>query len=146
MPYLVDSDVLIAQRESQPGALVLLEQLAPQGLAISIVTYMEVYQGTLRSPDPERARASFALFLTGVPVVPFSLAAAQRCAQLREDLARDGKRVRSQALALITAAIGLEYGYTLVTRNRWVATETRRHGNRGRAANDTAIQGLIDGG
>jgi hypothetical protein len=31
--------VLIAQRESQPGALVLLEQLAPQGLAISIVTY-----------------------------------------------------------------------------------------------------------
>jgi hypothetical protein len=39
MPYLIDSDVLIAQRESQPGALVLLEQLAPQGLAISIVTY-----------------------------------------------------------------------------------------------------------
>jgi predicted nucleic acid-binding protein len=117
MPYLIDSDVLIAQRESQPGALVLLEQLAPQGLAISIFTSMEVYQGTLRSPDPEQARASFALFLTGVPVVPFSLAAAQRCAQLREDLARDGKRVRSRALDLITAAIALEYGYTLVTRN-----------------------------
>jgi predicted nucleic acid-binding protein len=53
-----------------------------------------------------------------VPVIPFSLAAARRCAELREDLARDGKRVRSRALDLITAAIALEYGYTLVTRNR----------------------------
>jgi tRNA(fMet)-specific endonuclease VapC len=118
MPYLIDSDVLIAQREAQPDALAVLEQLAPQGLAISIVTYMEVYQGTLRSPDPERARASLATFLAGVPVIPFSLAAARRCAELREELARRGKRVRSRALDLVTAAIALEYGYTLVTHNR----------------------------
>jgi tRNA(fMet)-specific endonuclease VapC len=118
MPYLIDSDVLIAQREAQPGALALLEQLAPQGLAISIITYMEVYQGTLRNPDPERARAGLASFLAGVPVVPFSLGAARRCAALREELARQGKRVRSRALDLITAAIALEHGYTLVTHNR----------------------------
>lgn len=117
MPYLVDSDVLIARREGQPGALALLEQLAPQGLAISVITYMEVYQGTLRSPDPEWARASLDTLLAGVPVVPFSLAAARRCATLREDLARQGKRVRTRALDLITAAIALEHGYTLVTRN-----------------------------
>jgi predicted nucleic acid-binding protein len=62
MPYLIDSDVLIAQRESQPGALVLFEQLAPQGLAISIVTFMEVYKGRcaarIRS-EPGRASPSF---------------------------------------------------------------------------------------
>jgi predicted nucleic acid-binding protein len=118
MPYLIDSDVLIAQREAQPGALALLEQLAPQRVGISIDTSMEVYQGTLRGPDPERARTSFALFLSGVPVIPVSVAAARRCGELREDLARDGKRVRSLALDLITAANALEYGYTLVTRNR----------------------------
>ncbi|MBA2518831.1 MAG: hypothetical protein H0V24_04140 [Chloroflexia bacterium] len=33
-------------------------------------------------------------------------------------MARQGKRVRSRAIDLITAAIALEYGYTLVTRNR----------------------------
>jgi predicted nucleic acid-binding protein len=118
MPYLVDSDVLIAHREGQPGALAMLEELAPAGLAISIVTYMEVYQGTLRSPDPEQAQARLATFLTGVPVVPFSLAAARRCAELRETLGRRGKRVRSRALDLVTAAIALEHGYTLVTRNQ----------------------------
>jgi hypothetical protein len=42
MPYPIDSDILIAQREGQPGALALLERLATEGLAISIVTYMEV--------------------------------------------------------------------------------------------------------
>jgi tRNA(fMet)-specific endonuclease VapC len=118
VPYLIDSDVLIAHREGQPGARAALERLAPEGLAISMATYMEVYQGMLRSPDPERARASFAIFLAGVPVLPFTLVTARRCAELRENLARDGKRVRSRALDLITAAIALDYGYTLVTHNR----------------------------
>ena len=118
MPYLIDSDILIAQREGQPGTLALLERLATEGLAISIITYMEVYQGTLRSPDPVRAQAGLATFLAGVPVVPFSLDSARHCAELREDLVREGRRVRSRALDLVTAAIALDHGYTLVTRNR----------------------------
>jgi predicted nucleic acid-binding protein len=118
MPSLIDSDVLIAHREGEPEAADLLARLAPDGLAISIITYMEVYQGTLRSSDPARAQASLARFLAGVPVVPLSLPAAQRCAELREGLNRQGRRVRSRALDLMTAAIALEHGYTLVTRNR----------------------------
>ncbi|MFN8592745.1 MAG: type II toxin-antitoxin system VapC family toxin [Thermomicrobiales bacterium] len=115
---MVDSDVLIAHREGQASAIVVLEQLAPAGLAISIVTYMEVYQGTLRGPDPVQAQVNLAIFLAGVPVVPFSLAAARRCAELREELTRQGRRVRALALDLVTAAIALETGFTLVTRNR----------------------------
>lgn len=79
---------------------------------------MEAYQGTLRSFDQVRAQAVLAAFLDDVPIVPFSLSAARRCAALREDMARQGKRVRSRALDLITASIALEHGYTLVTRNR----------------------------
>lgn len=118
MPYLVDSDILIALREGQPGAQALIERLAPAGLTISIITYMEAYQGTLRSFDQVRAQAVLAAFLDDVPIVPFSLSAVRRCAALREDMARQGKRVRSRALDLITASIALEHGYTLVTRNR----------------------------
>lgn len=118
MPFLIDSDVLFDHREGQLGAHDALEQLAPEGLAISIVTYMEAYQGTLRSPEPERARANLAIFLAGVPILPFSQAAARRCAELREELTRNDKRVRSRALDLMTAAIALEHGYAVVTRNR----------------------------
>jgi len=42
---------------------------------------------------------------------------ARRCARLRLDLKNRGKRVRSRALDLITAATALEHGLTLVTRN-----------------------------
>ena len=145
MPYLVDSDVLIAQREGQPGSLTVLEQLAPEGLAISIITYMEVYQGTLRSSDPESARASLATFLAGVPVVPSPWpppGAAPRCGR---HLAHHGKRVRSRALDLITAAIALEHGYTLVTYNRpngrvSGATAAVRHDGRSRTARTSATR------
>ena len=108
MTYLIDSDILIARREGEAGALAVLEQLAPDGLTVSIVTYMEVYQGTLRSPDPEYAQTRLAEFLAGIPVVSFSLAAARRCALMREELTRRQRRVRPRALDLITAAIAME--------------------------------------
>ena len=38
MPYPIDSDVLIARREEESNALAVLERLATQGLAISIMT------------------------------------------------------------------------------------------------------------
>lgn len=118
MPYLIDTDILIAQREGQHDVLALVERLGREGLAISIITYMEIYQGTLRSSDPIRAQAGLADFLTSVSIIPFPHRAVRRCAALREDMARQGRRVRSRALDLITASIALEHGYTLVTRNR----------------------------
>jgi predicted nucleic acid-binding protein len=52
-----------------------------------------------------------------VPVLPFSLSVAKRCAALREQLKTEQKRVKSRALDLLNAAIALEHGLTLVSRN-----------------------------
>ena len=79
---------------------------------------MEAYQGVLRAPDRRRAKSALEAVLRAVPVLPLSFPEARRCAWLREDLKRQGKRVRSRALDLVTAAIALEHGLTLVTRNR----------------------------
>jgi predicted nucleic acid-binding protein len=117
MGYLIDSDWLIAYLQGEQDAVALLERLASDDLAVSAVTYMEVYQGTLRSQDPTDAQAKLADFLTTVPILPFSAELAERCAQLREDLAQQGKRVRARALDLMNAATALHYGLTLVTRN-----------------------------
>jgi predicted nucleic acid-binding protein len=91
--------------------------LADDGLAISIITYMEVFQGVERSANRSDALAKFETFLTGVPVLPFSIAVAERCARLREGLRAQRKRVSSRALDLINAATALEYDLTFVTRN-----------------------------
>ena len=45
MAYLVDSDWLIDYLAGAPDALQLLERLSDAGLAISVITYMEAYQG-----------------------------------------------------------------------------------------------------
>ena len=117
MPYLIDSDRVIPYLHGDPDAVQLLEQLAPQGIGISIITYMEVYDGLAREPNPRRAEADLQAFLTSVPIFPFTLAVARRCAELRQSLRAQGRRVGSRALDLIVAATALEHGLILVTRN-----------------------------
>jgi tRNA(fMet)-specific endonuclease VapC len=125
MPYLIDSDVVIDHLDDSPPATQLLEKLAAEGIAVSIITYMEAYQGVLRSPHPTSARKQFEAFLKTVPVLPFSPPVAKLCAKLRETLQKEGKRVKARALDLMTAAIALEYGLTLVTRNVGDYTDIR---------------------
>lgn len=116
MPYLVDSDWVIDHPAEVDEAVELLSGLADEGIAISAITYMELYQGVDRSPQ-EEAEAQFAAFLEGVPVVPFSPAVARRCARLRGTLKQEDKCVSARALDLIIAATALEQDLTLVTRN-----------------------------
>jgi predicted nucleic acid-binding protein len=52
-----------------------------------------------------------------VILLPLSPAVARRCAELRRQLRRQGKRVRARALDLIVAATAIEYDLTLVTNN-----------------------------
>lgn len=96
MGFLIDSDCVIDYLGGVESARVLFERLAPDQLAISMVTYMEVYQGILRSQNPEEALAHFADFLTTVPVLPFSHQVAERCASLREALSLQGQRIRAE--------------------------------------------------
>lgn len=117
MAYLLDSDIVIDQLGNDVATRQLLDRLADDGLLISMITYMEVYQGTLVNPDPAAAQARLDEFLSGVPVVPFSQAVARRCAHLRTQLQRDRRRVRARALDLLNAATALEHELTLVTRN-----------------------------
>jgi len=117
MPYLIDTDLVIDHLANVTEANRLLDKLATQGIAISIITYMEAYQGVIRSVNAKEARAKFQIFRRSVPVLPFSLTVAKRCAALREQLKQEQKRVKSRALDLLNAAIALEHDLMLVTRN-----------------------------
>ena len=117
MPYLVDLNVVIDHLEGIPSASAVLESLTSKGLAISIITYMEAFQGIERSPDVAQAREKFQAFTDGVLILPLSFAVAERCARLRETLRTQKKRVDSRALDLVIAATALEYDLILVTKN-----------------------------
>lgn len=117
MPYLLDSDWVVDHLADLPAAHELLHQLSPDGIAVSIITYLEAYEGVERSQDRQAAEAKFQVLMRQVPVLPLSRAVARRCAHLRHVLRTQGKRVDRRALDLLIAATALEHGLTLVTRN-----------------------------
>lgn len=118
MPYLLDSDLVIDHLAGSREAMVLIEGLVPDGVAASVISYMESFQGIQRSPNLAQAQASFTTFSDTVPVIPVTVPVAERCALLRDQLQREGKRVRARALDLLIAATAIEYGLMLVTRNQ----------------------------
>jgi tRNA(fMet)-specific endonuclease VapC len=117
MPYLLDSDWVVDHLADVPAAHELLEMLSPDGIAVSIITYLEAYEGVERSSDRPAAEAKFQTLMRQVPVLPISRAVARRCASLRHVLRSQGKRVDRRALDLLIAATALEHDLTLVTRN-----------------------------
>jgi tRNA(fMet)-specific endonuclease VapC len=117
MPHLIDSNWVIQYLEDVAAAIELLDRLSASGIAVSIITYMEVFQGIEVSPHPKRAQAKFNLFFEMVPILPLTTEVAQRCARLRRTLKNQGQRVNSRALDLIIAATALESDLTLVTQN-----------------------------
>ncbi len=116
--YLIDSDITIDHLEDDPVATAILDRLREDDVAISVVTYMEVYQGIFHTPAPALAQAKLDIFLLRVPILDFTPPIARRCAALREYLRARGKRVRPRHLDLINAATAIEYDRRFVTRNR----------------------------
>ena len=117
MAYLLDSDWLILRLADRPSAVRLVRQLAPVGLAVSVITYMEVFQGIDREPDPAAAEVRLGHLLTVMTVLPISQQVARRCAFLRRALRQQGRRIGPRALDLLVAATSIEHDLTLVTRN-----------------------------
>lgn len=116
MSYLVDSDVVADVLTGQPAATALLRGLARAALAISLITYGEVYEGIYYGRDSRTAEAVFRRFLRGVTVLPLSRAIMRRYARERGDLRAKGQLIGDPDILI--AATALEHGLTLVTRNR----------------------------
>lgn len=115
MKYLVDSDWVADYLKGRPNAVDLLDHLFPDGLAISIVTFAEVYEGVYYGSDPKRNEAIFRRFLEGVAVVNIGRLVARRFALIRGELRAKGQMIPQPDLFI--AATALAHDLTLVTRN-----------------------------
>jgi len=117
MGYLIDSDWVVDHLAGEEEANRLLSRLSDEGIAISIITYIEIYQGVLRSSNSEAAERKLQAFVGTVSLLSISPAVARRCAHVRETLRKQGKEFRRRAFDLLIAATALEHNLTLVTRN-----------------------------
>lgn len=116
MRSLVDTDVVIDALTRAQNATALLDSLSDDGLAISIVSVGELYDGTNRSADPAAAVGDIHAFLAGYTVLNLSDPIVREFGRLRALLRRQGRLIPD--LDLLIAATALVHDLTLVTRNR----------------------------
>lgn len=114
--YLVDSDVVADALKGRPQAVQQLSTLAPDGLAISLITYGEIYEGILYSQNPAASERVFRRFLRDVTVVPLIRPIMRRFALLRGQLRAAGNIISD--FDLLIAASAIHHDLTLVTRNK----------------------------
>ncbi len=115
MTYLVDSDWVADYLKGRQQAVQLLSSLFPDGIALSIITFAEVYEGIYYGSDPKRNEAIFGRFLQGVSVLGISRPVARRFAMTRGALRKAGQLIPQPDLFI--AATALHYELSLVTRN-----------------------------
>jgi predicted nucleic acid-binding protein len=117
MRLLIDTDWMIHRLSEAPCAVELIRRIAPQGVGISVITYLETYEGIARSSDRLADEQRLEQLIRDVPILPLSEAIARRCAELRAQMRTRGRRVNQRALDLIITATAIEHDLTLVTRN-----------------------------
>ncbi len=115
MTYLIDSDLVADYLNGRREGVDLLVRFLPSGLAISIITFAEVYEGIYYGRDTSRNEAIFRQFLTGVRVLGINRSIARGFARIRGDLRAKGLVIASADVFI--AATALHHGLTLVTRN-----------------------------
>ena len=116
MMYLVDTDLVIDGLVGTPQARTLLTALRPHGLAMSIVTYVEVFEGIIGGRNRQRAENVFRAFLHRTAVLGITPAIAEQTAAIRVELRRRRHQITHRAMDLLIAATAIEHGLILVTR------------------------------
>ena len=116
MRYLVDSDWVIDYLHEVEQTAGRLDELAPDGLGLSIVSLAELYEGLFHSRRPEADERILRGFLSGVEVVDLD-------EEICRIFARERGRLRSAGmligdLDLLIASTALRHGLTLLSNNR----------------------------
>jgi tRNA(fMet)-specific endonuclease VapC len=113
---LIDTDWVIHYLHVHPGIVARLDELQPQGLALSIISLAELYEGVYYSRDPEGDEQDLTDFLRGVIVLGLDTDSAKIFGRERGRLRAAGTLIGD--LDLLIGATALHHNLTLLTNNR----------------------------
>jgi tRNA(fMet)-specific endonuclease VapC len=121
MTYLVDTDYVVDYLKGQRKVAALLDPLLPEGLAISMITFAEVYEGIYYGHNRDYYEQGLHNLLQSVKVLGITRSVAKQFAIIRGQLRvmPHGKTLvqPKNTYDLFIAATALSYKLTLITRN-----------------------------
>ncbi len=109
------SDWLIDALASIPAAVEPLDRHSAAGLAISVISFGEIYEGAYLFPDPHTHLTTFRRFLASFTTLGLTEDVMDVFARTRAHLRQQGNLIPD--LDLLIAATALHYDLTLMTRN-----------------------------
>lgn len=113
--YLIDTDWIIDFLKGERKVVEKLVSLVDDGLAISIISLAELYEGIYASAQVEKQSQGLNDFLTAVTVIGIDDKICKVFGEQRMRLRREGKLIDN--LDLLIAATSLHYNLTLMTNN-----------------------------
>lgn len=114
--YPIDTDWVIDHLNGVEAVTARLASLRQRGLALSIISVAELWEGVYFSKDPGRSQMMLEMFLSGVAVLGIDEEICRQFGHLRGSWRQEGKMVGD--FDLLIAASALRHNLTLLTNNR----------------------------
>jgi tRNA(fMet)-specific endonuclease VapC len=115
MKYLIDTDWIIHALHGKRGVARKLLELREEGLAVSVISLAELYEGVYRSADPVANEKVLKDFLSGVMVLGLNDEICKMFGELRAKLRKQGNLMGD--FDLLIASTCLCHNLTLLTDN-----------------------------
>ena len=114
--YLIDTDWVIDHLNQIERVVNRLKELRPEGLALSIISLAELYEGIYYARDPARSQASLDAFLEDVTVLGLDEETCHVFGKERGRLPAAGMHIGD--FDLMIGATALQHHLALLSNNR----------------------------
>ena len=116
MRYMLDTNICIYAIKHKPEKVFQrLQEIEPEDVCISSVTYAELVHGVEKSAAVEKNRLALSMLLANIEILDFDTRAAECYGKTRADLEKKGTPIGSFDMMIAGHANSL--GYTVVTNN-----------------------------
>ena len=116
MRYMLDTNICIYAIKHKPEKVFQkLQEVEPEDVCVSSVTYAELMHGVEKSVAVEKNRLALSMLLANIEILDFDVDAADCYGKIRADLEKKGTPIGP--LDMMIAGHAQSLGYTVVTNN-----------------------------
>jgi len=114
--YLVDTDWVIHYLNGHPAIVARIQTLSSEGIAMSVISLAELYEGVFYSRNPQKSEQALQDFVRGIELLGIDEEITRVFGRERGKLRAAGKTLGD--FDLLIGVTALQRGRTLLTNNR----------------------------